>query len=116
VVCPPLEESTHVRVQAGQLKPPLGLQTVTKFLEKRVEGMIARAVRGRGPASPKLPLVRLRVDYTGFSTINTQRFGSTFVGRAANPHDIVLWQKAPARKLKVVRVVQMKRGGGLGPH
>ena len=43
----------------------------------------------------------LQVDYTGFSTINAQRFGQKFVGKVANPHDILLWHKAPARKAKV---------------
>jgi double-strand break repair protein MRE11 len=42
-----------------------------------------------------------QVDYSGFTTINTQRFGQRFVGKVANPTDIVLWQKAPARKAKV---------------
>ena len=42
------------------------------------------------------------MDYSGFSTINTQRFGQTFVGRVANPHDMILWQKAPARRQKVM--------------
>jgi len=41
------------------------------------------------------------VDYTGFSTINAQRFGQKFVGKVANPHDILLWHKAPVRKAKV---------------
>jgi hypothetical protein len=30
---------------------------------------------------PLLPLIRLRVDYSGFSTINSQRFGQKFVGK-----------------------------------
>ncbi len=42
-----------------------------------------------------------QVDYTGFSTINTQRFGQRFVGKVANPNDMVLWQKATVRKQKV---------------
>ncbi len=50
------------------------------------------------PARP-----RLQVDYTGFSTINTQRFGQTFVGKVANPHDMILWQKATTRKQKASR-------------
>ena len=58
--------------------------------------------RAAGQAdAPLLPLVRLRVDYTGFSTINAQRFGQRFVGKVANPHDLLLFQKAPARKPKV---------------
>ena len=40
------------------------------------------------------------MDYTGFTTINTQRFGQRFVGRVANPNDIILWQKALVRKTK----------------
>ena len=46
--------------------------------------MIARASQDHPPepgATPKLPLVRLRVDYTGFSTINAQRFGQRFVNK-----------------------------------
>ena len=43
----------------------------------------------------------LQVDYTGFSTINPQRFGQKFVGKVANPHDMLLWQKAVVKKAKV---------------
>lgn len=49
---------------------------------------------------PLLPLIRLRVDYSGFTTINSQRFGAKFVGKVSNPHDMVLWAKAPARRAK----------------
>lgn len=42
----------------------------------------AGAIAGGGPGgAPLLPLVRLRVDYTGFSTINSQRFGQKFVNK-----------------------------------
>ena len=41
------------------------------------------------------------MDYSGYSTINTQRFGQQFVGKVANPHDMILWHKAPARRAKV---------------
>jgi hypothetical protein len=44
-----------------------------------------------------LPLIRLRVDYTGYNTIHSQRFGSHYVGKVANPRDIILWSKASAR-------------------
>jgi len=71
---------------------------ITYFLEQKVETLIRQAERKRGPRTPSLPLVRLRVDYTGFTTINTQRFGQKFVGKVANPHDIVIWYKSPARR------------------
>lgn len=51
---------------------------------------------------PPLPLIRLRVDYTGFSTINSQRFGQKFVSKVANPHDVLHWHKAAARKVAKV--------------
>ena len=38
-------------------------------------------------------LVRLRVDHAQFSTLNNQRFGAQFVGKVANPGDILLFQK-----------------------
>lgn len=34
---------------------------------------------------PEEVLVRLRVDHSGFSTLNNQRFGAKFIGEAANP-------------------------------
>ena len=80
----------------------LSLQGVTKLLKAKVEEMVAGAQkRAAGQAdAPLLPLVRLRVDYTGFSTINAQRFGQQFVGKVANPHDLLLFQKQATRKPK----------------
>ncbi|EIE24780.1 DNA repair exonuclease [Coccomyxa subellipsoidea C-169] len=88
-------------------------EDVAAVIERKVAGMIAAAgVRSAAAgarsaaagaedaARLKLPLVRLRVDYTGFSTINAQRFGQKFVGRVANPHDMLLFHKAAARKAK----------------
>jgi len=40
------------------------------------------------------------VDYTGFSTINVQRFGQKFVGKVANPQELLLFSKAAARAAK----------------
>jgi hypothetical protein len=78
-------------------------ETVSAFLSEKVTAMIEEATRTRNPRTPELPLVRLRVDYTGFSTINTQRFGQKFVGKVANPQDIILWQKAALRRTKAER-------------
>ena len=78
-------------------------ETVSAFLSEKVTAMIEEVTRTRNPRTPELPLVRLRVDYTGFSTINTQRFGQKFVGKVANPQDIILWQKAALRRTKAER-------------
>ena len=82
---------------------------VTAFLENRVRAMIERAtVKHRERHAPNevdmtdrlhLPLIRLRVDYSGgFSTINTQRFGQKFVGKVANPHDVLLFHKSSVKR------------------
>ena len=88
---------------------------IEELLANKVEQMIDEAVQEQrlgpadelsqplGPAAGdertrKLPLVRLRVDYSGFSTIHSQRFGTRFVNRIANPKDLLLWAKTPATR------------------
>lgn len=83
-----------------------GLST---YLENRINAMISRAhKKARERHAPKafdvldrlnLPLIRLRVDYSGgFSTINPQRFGQKFVGKVANPNDILLFHKSSKKR------------------
>ncbi|TPX73606.1 hypothetical protein CcCBS67573_g05115 [Chytriomyces confervae] len=62
----------------------------------RVEEMITTARNIWKGAHPDVdeddfprPLIRLRVDYSNFSTLNPQRFGQRFVDRVANPKDIL---------------------------
>lgn len=64
---------------------------IERVVEARVEEVLGLMKNAAPDSSPKrkLPLVRLRVDYSGFTTINTQRFGQKFVGRVANPNDII---------------------------
>ena len=64
------------------------------------------------PFGAVLRLAPLQVDYSGFSTINTQRFGQKFVGKVANPNDILLWHKAAARRAKR----DGEEEGALGAH
>ncbi|MBA0641508.1 hypothetical protein Goklo_026049 [Gossypium klotzschianum] len=56
-----------------------------------------KAVNG---SEPKLPLVRVKVDYSGFMTINPQRFEQKYVGKVANPQDILIFSKASKRSQK----------------
>lgn len=73
--------------------------SVTAFLTSKIDTMIAEAKRCQGAAAPDLPLVRCRVDYTGFSTINTQKFAQKFVKKVANPQDLLLWQKSQSKRM-----------------
>lgn len=48
-----------------------------------------------------LPLIRLRVDYTGgYETFNPIQFGQQFVDRVANPKDIVLFNSKRQARTK----------------
>ncbi|GIL78160.1 hypothetical protein Vretimale_7536 [Volvox reticuliferus] len=101
-------------VALRDVNPPLkpeDTEGVTHFLTAKVNEMITRAATSALPLPsaadgggagyvPLLPLIRLRVDYTGFSTVNSQRLGQRFVGKVANPHDMLQWTKAPTRKVK----------------
>eukprot|EP00586_Coscinodiscus_wailesii_P016404 CAMPEP_0172493426 /NCGR_PEP_ID=MMETSP1066-20121228/24888_1 /TAXON_ID=671091 /ORGANISM="Coscinodiscus wailesii, Strain CCMP2513" /LENGTH=939 /DNA_ID=CAMNT_0013263609 /DNA_START=81 /DNA_END=2900 /DNA_ORIENTATION=+ len=42
---------------------------------------------------PGQVLVRLKVEHTGFSTVNNQRFGHRFVSEIANPADVLLFHR-----------------------
>ena len=46
------------------------------------------------PVPSKLPLVRLRIDYTDVTTLSSAKLAARYVGRVANPGDLFLWHKA----------------------
>ncbi|KAK3271505.1 meiotic recombination, partial [Cymbomonas tetramitiformis] len=75
-------------------------QEVETLLEAKVEELIQQAKLQDATSSDRLPLIRLKVDYTGFSTINSQRFGQRFVDKVANPNDVLAWSKSTAAKRK----------------
>ncbi|KAG0451175.1 hypothetical protein HPP92_026561 [Vanilla planifolia] len=69
--------------------------SVLEHLDKVVRNLIdknSKSVIGRSEV--KLPLIRVKVDYSGFMTINPQRFGQKYVGKVANPQDILIFSKA----------------------
>jgi double-strand break repair protein MRE11 len=94
------------------------------FLEEQVEQALAK-LKAQHPVTPttkaaenrlKFPLVRLRVDYSGYSTCNPQRFGQRFVESVANPSDILLFtrkakKRAAASASEAERVDAVYEGG-----
>lgn len=44
-------------------------------------------------AKPDQVLVRIRVEHSGFTSLNSQRFGAKFVGEVANPDDVLLFHR-----------------------
>lgn len=71
---------------------PVDTKQVVATLEKKVNEMIAEAAAKRTPQNANLlPLIRLRVDYSGgFEGISPQRFGQAFAEKVANPSEILL--------------------------
>ncbi|KAF6167616.1 hypothetical protein GIB67_031199 [Kingdonia uniflora] len=73
--------------------------SVIEHLDKVVRNLIDRArdkVVSRSEL--RLPLIRIKVDYSGFMTINPQRFGQKYVGKVANPQDILIFSKAAKKR------------------
>ncbi|XP_062184298.1 double-strand break repair protein MRE11 isoform X2 [Phragmites australis] len=73
--------------------------SVLEHLDKIVRNLIEKSSQPTASGSePKLPLVRIKVDYSGFSTINPQRFGQKYVGKVANPQDILIFSKQAKKR------------------
>ncbi|KAM3341349.1 double-strand break repair protein MRE11 isoform X3 [Capsicum galapagoense] len=69
--------------------------SILEHLDKVVRKLIERSNQKANNGSVvKLPLVRVKVDYSGFMTINPQRFGQKYVGKVANPQDILIFSKS----------------------
>lgn len=77
---------------------------VRKARQKRVETVRLAQLAGSDAGDPGTPLkyklqnpdevlVRIRVEHSGYTTLNNQRFGGKFIGEVANPSDILLFHR-----------------------
>uniref|UniRef100_A0A0E0ARJ5 Mre11 DNA-binding domain-containing protein n=1 Tax=Oryza glumipatula TaxID=40148 RepID=A0A0E0ARJ5_9ORYZ len=93
----PLKSVRPFQYAEVQLKDQLGVElnneaALYEHLDNIVSNLIDKtAISG---SEPKLPLVRVKVDYSGFLTITPQRFGQKYVGKVANPNDIILFSRS----------------------
>merc|ERR1712048_1017176 len=46
----------------------------------------------------RLPLIRLRVDHSKFAKLRSAQFGQNFLGKVANPDDILLFHRRAGKK------------------
>jgi len=84
---------------------------VTLLLRSKIEAMIKQATRESAaipegeapPESLRLPLLRLKVEHTGFRILSNQRFGAAFAGKVANPADLLLFHRKAARPIGGMR-------------
>lgn len=83
---------------------PQDIKSIEKYLCNKIDELIEVAkqewVERQGASyNPEtsvipLPLVRLKVDYSnGFTSFNPHRFGHLFVGKLANPKDVILFYR-----------------------
>ncbi|GAA5987395.1 hypothetical protein JCM10908_001939 [Rhodotorula pacifica] len=108
--------STYHDKQTDDRKKLMSKVAVNKYLKSKVNELIEKANQEWDELHPDedgsdrlLPLIRLRVDYSGgpdgngyFEVGNPQRFGQDFVDKVANPRDVVQFhRKSATRKAKV---------------
>nr|XP_039254214.1 double-strand break repair protein MRE11-like [Styela clava] len=81
---------------------PMVEEEIQAYCEERVESILIKAeddLSGH-PKQPKLPLIRLRVDYSGgYPTFNPYRLGANFTENVANPDSIVHFLKKSTRNM-----------------
>ena len=71
---------------------------VALFLEAQVEELLeeVREEQGGELSNLTMPLIRIRVECTGYKKLSPSRFGQKFVGKVANHDDILLFFKKAA--------------------
>ncbi|XP_060973152.1 double-strand break repair protein MRE11 isoform X2 [Cannabis sativa] len=85
-----------LEIKGNQYRPTkIPLTSVRPFEYTEVRNLIEKSRKKAANGSEFiLPLIRIKVDYSGFMTINPQRFGQKYVGKVANPQDILIFSKA----------------------
>nr|XP_016467934.1 PREDICTED: double-strand break repair protein MRE11-like isoform X4 [Nicotiana tabacum] len=84
--------------------------SILEHLDSVVRKLIERSNQKANTESVvKLPLVRVKVDYSGFMTINPQRFGQKYVGKVANPQDILIFSKSSKKAGKEAKFDDSER-------
>ncbi|CAN3365920.1 double-strand break repair protein Mre11p [Diutina catenulata] len=100
-----------VLMDTGIAPGPASKSAVVEYLEDEVEKTIEQANqrfrdKNAGAAVPPpvpLPLIRLKVEFTGgFEIENTRRFSNRFVGKVANTNDIIQFYKRRTAAKKAV--------------
>ncbi|XP_071723628.1 double-strand break repair protein MRE11-like [Rutidosis leptorrhynchoides] len=89
---------------------PNDQNSILEHLDKVVCSLIEKSSKKAVNRSElKLPLIRIKVDYSGFMTINPQRFGQKYVGKVANPQDILIFSKASRKGRNEAKIGDSER-------
>jgi double-strand break repair protein MRE11 len=74
-------------------------EQIEEFLAEKVNILIEKLQKEpkfQNVDRPALPLIRIRVEHSGFQRVNPARFGQQFVGKLANPEEILSFHKQRA--------------------
>jgi len=68
---------------------------IEQFLIKKIDKIVEECKRNRylDSKQPMKPLIRLKVDYTDFETINENRFAQKMLDKVANPRNVLQFYK-----------------------
>ena len=98
-----LQELSHLDPQDPNIE-----DKIAKVLQHKIDSMIAQGMESARAVEtgaqtlqldnrvkdPRLILLRVRVEHEGFISLNQQRFGALFVGKVANPSELLLFSKS----------------------
>jgi double-strand break repair protein MRE11 len=85
---------------------PESVEEVSKYVADRIEGLISKA-KDLPYGHDMLPLVRLRIDhYGGIALPNLHRLSAMYVGRIANPNEVLLIKRKRSPTAAVPRKLQ----------
>ncbi|KAL5213030.1 hypothetical protein ABZP36_023877 [Zizania latifolia] len=91
-------EYIEVALQDQEGVEPNREASVYEHLDKFVRNLSDKTAASG--SEPKLPLVRVKADYSGFLTIIPQRFGQKYIGKVANPNDILVFSGSTQKHQK----------------
>ena len=94
-------------------RPPIATHVSKRQSELHQVSATHPPPSGSSGSHDHFPLVRLRVDYSGFTTCNPQRFGQYFVDRVANPGEILCFHRRTRQRQQGSRRSAAASGEGL---
>ncbi|XP_074647490.1 double-strand break repair protein MRE11-like [Tubulanus polymorphus] len=80
-------------------------KNLESYIKERVETILEQAeiehMENDNSLQPEEPLIRLRLEYTGFEPFNVIRFSNHFTGRVANPRDMIKFHRKKLLKEEI---------------
>ena len=97
-----LDEAMETRGMSRDMKSKENREILSDFMKEVVQEMIDKAEREHSgdDQQPLLPLIRLRVDSILAQPFFMENVGMSFVGKVANPKDVILYKRKRVQQTK----------------